>query len=166
MHRVSVLTAALVVAGCQSHAGSEAARRSREMYGTSRPSFESGESAPDLSIAPALEEYVRFGLDESARLRAAFHRWRGAVESADIVCVALVARPLRIKRVGDVLIGTSPGSPEFEAAAREAADLAHSQAKPMDNIPGDALYRREMVPVYVRRTILAAGAGEGPVHHV
>ena len=90
----------------------------------------------------------------------------GVVESADIVCIALVARPLRIKRVADALVGTRPGSPEFEAAAREAADLAHSQAKPMDNIPGDALYRREMVPVYVRRTILAAGAGEGPVHHV
>ena len=90
----------------------------------------------------------------------------GAVESADIVCVALVARPLRIKRVAGALVGTKPGTPEFEAAAREAADLAHSQAKPMDNIPGDALYRREMVPVYVRRTILAAGAGEGPVHHV
>ena len=36
----------------------------------------------------------------------------------------------------------------------------------MPNIPGDEDWRREMVPVYVRRTILAAARGEGPVHHV
>lgn len=98
---------------------------------------------------------VRLDLDE-----------QGAVADADLVCVALVARPLRIKRFADALVGKTPGTPAFEEAAREAADLAYAQAKPMDNIPGDAAYRREMVPVYVRRTILAAGAAEGPVHHV
>jgi hypothetical protein len=36
----------------------------------------------------------------------------------------------------------------------------------MDNVPGDAEYRREMVPVYVRRTLRAAARGAGPVHHV
>ncbi|MEL6428673.1 MAG: FAD binding domain-containing protein [Planctomycetota bacterium] len=90
----------------------------------------------------------------------------GAVIDADLVCVALVARPLRIKRVAEALVGKKPGTDAFRAAAQEVADLAHAQAKPMDNIPGDAAYRREMVPVYVRRTILAAGDGEGPVHHV
>jgi len=90
----------------------------------------------------------------------------GAVADADVVCVALVARPLRIKKVREALEGTKPGTEAFSEAAREVADLAHTQAKPMDNIPGDAEYRREVVPVYVRRTIEAAGAGEGPVHHV
>jgi hypothetical protein len=36
----------------------------------------------------------------------------------------------------------------------------------MDNVPGVAEYRREMVPVYVRRTLRAAARGAGPVHHV
>lgn len=90
----------------------------------------------------------------------------GAVADADLVCVALVARPLRIKRVAETLAGTTPGTPAFDAAAREVADLAHAQAKPMDNVPGDAGYRRAMVPVYVRRTLAAAAAAEGPVHHV
>ena len=48
----------------------------------------------------------------------------------------------------------------------EAAALAHKQGKPLPNSPGDADYRRDMVPVYVKRTLLAASRGEGPVHHV
>ena len=90
----------------------------------------------------------------------------GIVTDADVVCVALVARPLRIKRVGEVLGGQAVDESSFETAVREAADLAYTQAKPMDNIPGEANYRREMVPVYVRRTLLAAVRGDGPVHHV
>ena len=31
---------------------------------------------------------------------------------------------------------------------------------------GDHEYRREMVPVYVKRTLRAALAGAGPVHHI
>jgi 4-hydroxybenzoyl-CoA reductase subunit beta len=89
-----------------------------------------------------------------------------AVADADVACVALVARPLRIKKVAETLGGTRVGTPEFAEAASAVGDLAYKQAKPMDNIPGDALYRREMVPVYVRRTILAAADGTGPVHHV
>lgn len=90
----------------------------------------------------------------------------GVVQDADVVCVALVARPLRIKKVADALVGRAVGTPAFEVAAREASELAHGQAKPMENIPGDAEYRREMVPVYVRRTLLAAAERGGPVHHV
>jgi len=88
------------------------------------------------------------------------------VTDAAVSCVALVARPLRIKKVAETLTGLKIGTPEFTAATRQVGDLAHKQAKPMDNIPGDALYRREMVPVYVRRTLLAAASGTGPVHHV
>lgn len=90
----------------------------------------------------------------------------GVVEDADIVCVALVARPLRIKKVAETLRGKKVGTESFVKATEVAADLAHTQAKPMDNIPGESLYRRQMVPVYVRRTLLAAADGTGPVHHV
>ena len=56
--------------------------------------------------------------------------------------------------------------PRFAEAAVEVAALAHKQCRPLANIPGDADYRREMVPVYVKRTLLAAANGSGPVHHV
>jgi hypothetical protein len=46
------------------------------------------------------------------------------------------------------------------------AAAAHKQCHPLANIPGDDLYRREMVPVYVRRTLLAAADGTGPVQHL
>jgi len=88
------------------------------------------------------------------------------VTDVDVVCVGLVARPLRLKKVAEALQGVTLGTPEFDAGVQAIADLAYKQAKPMDNIPGDAGYRREMVPVYVRRTLHAAATGTGPVHHV
>jgi 4-hydroxybenzoyl-CoA reductase subunit beta len=90
----------------------------------------------------------------------------GSVMDADLCAVSLVARPVRIKRAAEALIGTRPGENDFEQAVEAVADLAWRQCRPMDNIPGDAAYRREMVPVYVRRTLHAAAKGEGPVHHV
>lgn len=90
----------------------------------------------------------------------------GAVDTADAVVTAMQARPLRLKRFQEHLKGRTPNTPEFEEGARLAADSAHTQCHPMPNIPGDEAWRRDMVPVYVRRTILAASRGEGPVHHV
>ncbi|MSR61552.1 MAG: 4-hydroxybenzoyl-CoA reductase [Planctomycetes bacterium] len=90
----------------------------------------------------------------------------GTVASAALCAVALQARPLRLKKAAEVLLGTRPGTADFEAALQEAGALAQKQCHPLDNIPGDADYRREMVPVYVRRTLLAAAEGSGPVHHV
>ncbi|MFT6110511.1 MAG: 4-hydroxybenzoyl-CoA reductase subunit beta [Planctomycetota bacterium] len=104
---------------------------------------------------PLLGCAVRLDVDDS-----------DVVEDADVVCVALVARPLRIKKIAETLRGTKVGSPAFTEAVQEAANLAHTQAKPMDNIPGESLYRRQMVPVYVKKTLLAAADRKGPVHHV
>ncbi len=104
---------------------------------------------------PLLGVAVRLDCDE-----------HGAVMDADLVCVALQARPVRIKRAGAELCGAHIDSPHFEAVARRAAEAAYRQCHPLPNVPGDHDYRREMVPVYVRRTLLAAAAGAGPVHHV
>ena len=104
---------------------------------------------------PLLGVAARLELDDS-----------GAVERADLVLTALAALPKRIKQASEVLTGTKPGEPDFDAAACSLADLAHRQCKPMPNIPGDHDYRREMVPVYVRRTVRAAAGKTGPVHHV
>ena len=88
------------------------------------------------------------------------------VERADVVVTALQARPLRIKRVGELLQGVVIRTSAFEDAVRAVADAAYKQCHPMPNIPGDEDWRREMVPVYVRRTLPAAARRDGPVHHV
>jgi 4-hydroxybenzoyl-CoA reductase subunit beta len=85
------------------------------------------------------------------------------VDDADVVVVALQARPLRIKNAATLLAGSVIGEAGFEAAVQAVADRAYQQCHPMPNIPGDPDYRREMVPVYVKRTLLAAaGLGEAP----
>jgi len=104
---------------------------------------------------PLLGVAVRLDVDEHS-----------AVTDADVVTVALAARPVRVKRAALDLIGSKLGSPEFERAVEAVAELAHKQCKPLPNIPGDHEYRRAMVPVYVRRTLLAAAQGTGPVHHI
>jgi len=88
------------------------------------------------------------------------------VTDADIVAIALAARPVRIKHVATELNGTKLGSDTFAAAVEAVAQRAYKQCKPLANIPGDEDYRREMVPVYVRRTLLAAANASGPVHHI
>jgi 4-hydroxybenzoyl-CoA reductase subunit beta len=87
----------------------------------------------------------------------------GKVEDADVVMVALQARPLRIKNAASLLAGSVVGDDSFTSAVQSVADRAFQQCHPMPNIPGDPEYRREMVPVYVKRTLLAAaGLGEAP----
>jgi 4-hydroxybenzoyl-CoA reductase subunit beta len=88
----------------------------------------------------------------------------GAVADADVVVTALAARPLRIRNARAQLERARPGTPEFAEAAGRAAAQAYAQCHPLENIPGDADYRREMVPVLVRRTLEAAARGDGPVH--
>ncbi len=90
----------------------------------------------------------------------------GKVEGADVVLVALQARPVRLKRCAEILAGLDVDGEAFEAGVDAVAEAAYKQAHPMPNVPGDAPWRRAMVPVYVRRTLLAAARREGPVHHV
>jgi 4-hydroxybenzoyl-CoA reductase subunit beta len=89
----------------------------------------------------------------------------GRVERGDLVVTALAARPKRVARAA-ALVGTRPGSPEFHDAVRDVAGAAHRQCSTLANVPGDPVWRREMVPVYVTRTFHAAGDGGGPIHHV
>lgn len=105
---------------------------------------------------PLLGVAVRIELDKS-----------GAVSDADCVLTALAARPVRLKKIADGLRDKKPSDePSWSEAVAEVARLAFKQCHPMPNIPGDHDYRREMVPVYVRRTIAAAVQATGPVHHI
>jgi 4-hydroxybenzoyl-CoA reductase subunit beta len=91
---------------------------------------------------------------------------RGAIERADLVLTALAARPVRVQKSAELLRGVKIDSPELERAIERTADAAFKQCHPLENVPGDADYRREMIPVYVRRTLRAAAEGSGPVHHL
>jgi 4-hydroxybenzoyl-CoA reductase subunit beta len=104
---------------------------------------------------PLLGVAVRLDLDAS-----------GTISSADLVLTALQARPVRVRKAAALLLGTSPTEPDFDATLQSVAAAAHKQCHPLDNIPGDADYRREMVPVYVARTLRAALSASGPVHHI
>ena len=97
---------------------------------------------------PLLGVAVRLDLDPA-----------GLVADADVVVTALAARPLRIAKARAILAGTRPPD-----AFAQVGEIARRQCHPLPNIPGDDEYRREMVPVYVRRTLLAAAEGGGPVH--
>ena len=90
----------------------------------------------------------------------------GAVARADLVVTALAAQPKRLAKPAQLLVGSRPASASFDEAVEAAAALAYKQCKPLPNIPGDAEWRHEMVPVYVRRTLRAALDGAGPVHHL
>ena len=88
------------------------------------------------------------------------------ITDAAAVAIALQARPTRIKKFAETLRGAVLGSPEFEQTVQAAAELATKQCRPMPNIPGDHDYRHLMVPVYLKRTLLAAAKGTGPVHAI
>ena len=83
---------------------------------------------------------------------------QGRVSGADLAAVALVARPVRLKGTQELLAGTQPGNETFDEAVEAVARLAYKRCRPLDNVPGDAEWRREMVPVYVRRALRAAVA--------
>lgn len=86
----------------------------------------------------------------------------GEVEDADVVLVALQARPIRVKGVADVLSGKKAGTSAFDGGVASVADHAFRQCHPMANIPGDPDYRRDMVPVLVRQALSAAARPDAP----
>jgi len=88
------------------------------------------------------------------------------VRASDICAIALAARPLRLTKAIKELDGSSTAGPAWADTVERAAQAAYAQCHPLANIPGDHDYRREMVPVYVRRTLQAALAESGPVHHI
>jgi 4-hydroxybenzoyl-CoA reductase subunit beta len=80
----------------------------------------------------------------------------GAVVDADLVCTALGAKPQRVPGMAELLRGKRPGQTDFTDAVREASERAHKKCHPLANLPGDSEWRREMVPVIVRRALIRA----------
>lgn len=73
----------------------------------------------------------------------------GLLRHPQVVLSALAARPIAIRKLDDIAEGQKPGEDVWEAVASEC----YSQAHPLSNIDSDPTYRREMVPVYVRRAL-------------
>jgi 4-hydroxybenzoyl-CoA reductase subunit beta len=77
-----------------------------------------------------------------------------ACEDARLVVSAIAAKPRTITGAAERARGRALDA----ALAADLGELAHKQCHPLINVPYDADYRRAMVPVFVRRTVLDAGA--------
>jgi 4-hydroxybenzoyl-CoA reductase subunit beta len=73
-------------------------------------------------------------------------------ESARLVVSAIAARPRVISGADDLVRGRVLD----DGAAEALAQAAYQQCRPLINVPYDQDYRREMVPVFVRRAVREA----------
>jgi 4-hydroxybenzoyl-CoA reductase subunit beta len=78
----------------------------------------------------------------------------GMVKSVSLAVGALAARPALIKGLEELI-----GRPADARLAEELARRAHKQCKPLTNIGIDPEWRRDILPVLVRRTVLRAIQG-------
>jgi 4-hydroxybenzoyl-CoA reductase subunit beta len=70
------------------------------------------------------------------------------IDAADVVVSALGARPRRIRATSKIRVGTSAAN-----IARELAESALAECKPLPNVDDDTEWRRELVPVLVERAL-------------
>jgi 4-hydroxybenzoyl-CoA reductase subunit beta len=75
------------------------------------------------------------------------------VRDATLVVSAIAAVPRRIAGVGELARGKKRDDPALLAAV---GALAQKVTHPLTNIDGDTAYRRAVVPVFVKRALLAA----------
>jgi 4-hydroxybenzoyl-CoA reductase subunit beta len=98
---------------------------------------------------------VRSAIDfPMLNLGLAYDEIDGIVSNMDLVISAIAARPRRIKRL--------PEAEAFGDALVEAVcELAYKQVKPLTSINGDVIWRRQMIPVLVRRAFAASRQNQG-----
>lgn len=73
----------------------------------------------------------------------------GAVRDLRIVVSALASTPLKLRKVTELAEGRAADESLFE----ELGAAAYKQCHPLTSIDGDPAYRRDMVPVYVKRAM-------------
>lgn len=76
---------------------------------------------------------------------------QGALAAVSVAVSAMAARPALIKGLDDLR-----GKPADARLAEELGRRAHKQCKPLTNIGVDPEWRRDVLPVLVRRTVLRA----------
>lgn len=84
-------------------------------------------------------------------LAVALETAAGAVKSVSLAVGALAARPALVKGLDDLL-----GRPADARFAEELGRRAQKQCKPLTNISVDPDWRRDILPVLVRRLVLRA----------
>lgn len=118
-----------------------------------------------LPSGPRRTRYVKWSVRQSIdfpllsvalRFDLAAEGPRAEVKDVKIVAGVLGAKPRVVTRLEEVL-GKRLADP---AVARIVSEATYAQCKPLDNVPYEAGYRREMLRVYTRRAV-AAMAAEG-----
>ncbi|MCA1828199.1 MAG: FAD binding domain-containing protein [Myxococcales bacterium] len=89
----------------------------------------------------------------SLNMAVALEIEKGTVKSVSLAVGALAARPALIKGLDDL-----NGQKADARLAEELARRAHKQCKPLTNIGVDPDWRRDVLPVLVRRMVLRAAA--------
>jgi 4-hydroxybenzoyl-CoA reductase subunit beta len=129
---------------------------------TAKPGEVTVELRLPLPTGPRRAKYIKWSVRKSidfplvsVALRFDL-RAEGQAEIADVRVVAgvLGSKPRTLTRLEDV-IGKRLGDP---AVARIVSEAAYSQCKPLENVPYEAAYRREMLRVYTRRGVEALAA--------
>lgn len=92
---------------------------------------------------PLVSVALRFDLEHDSA--------SAAVTAMKVIVGVLGSRPREVTRL-DELLGKSLADP---ALAQGVADRVHAQCKPLENVPYEAPYRREMLRVHTRRAIAA-----------
>lgn len=100
---------------------------------------------PPVTRRMAFEKLrIRGSIDfPMVNLALAFDLVEGRIEAPSLVVSAIAARPRRIKGL--------PTGPLDDALIEAFAQAAFKQTRPLTNINGDVVWRREMVPVMVER---------------
>ena len=113
-----------------------------------------------LPSGPRRTRYVKWSVRHSIdfpllsvalRFDLAAESAHAAVTGVQIVAGVLGAKPRAVTRLDEV-IGKSLADP---AVARIVSEATYAQCKPLDNVPYEASYRREMLRVYTRRAVEA-----------
>jgi carbon-monoxide dehydrogenase medium subunit len=84
----------------------------------------------------------------------------GAIRSGRIVISAATEKPVRLAGAEAALRGSGTD----DAALRRIGDAAAAEAETIDDAQGSAVYKRELVRVYVRRALAAALGQDGASH--
>ncbi len=110
---------------------------------------------PGRGVAAYLKLRTRAAIDYPALSVAVAARLdpAGKIEDVKMVISALAARPHVVKRL-EAFIGRLLD----DQTIGELAQIAHKQCHPLTNINVDPVWRREMIPVFVRRAWDAATA--------
>jgi len=91
-----------------------------------------------------------------AGVAVAMRRWNGQIADARVALTAVNPAPALVKGASELLAGKALD----ESLAEAVGDLAARTAKPLTTSALTPEYRREMVRVFTKRAVLAAGATE------